>query len=146
MDEKDAITERVFRLVNIANASEKKPRDFGIGHVLFRAEIHTIEAIVNHPDCNASDLALRLGITNGALTQIIAKLRDKGLVDQYNFPDNRKEIYFRLTGEGLLAQKGHALFHARMNKTIGNYLDSLDPSARAEIGVFLDLLIANWPQ
>lgn len=146
MDDKDAITERVFRLVNIANASEKKPRDFGNGHVLYRAEIHTIEAIVKHPDSNASDLALRLGITNGALTQIIAKLRDKGLVEQYNFPDNRKEIYFRLTREGLMAQKGHALFHAGMNKNIGKYLDSLNPATRAEIGSFLDVLIANWPE
>jgi len=144
--DKESISERVFHLLNIANASEKKPRDFGNGELLYRSEIHTIEAIANHPGSNASDIALRLGITNGALTQIISKLREKGLVEQFNSPDNRKEIFFRLTGAGTKAQAGHARFHAAMNKNIEQYLSSLDRPTRNAITGFLDILIANWPQ
>lgn len=146
MDTKSSVMEKIFCLLNVANGSEKKPRDYGNGQILYRSEIHAIEAIANHPEGNASYLASVLGITNGAITQIITKLRAKNLVEQYYSPDNKKEVFYSLTDKGRKVNKGHARFHAETSRNIIRYLDSLDPKSQESVVRFLDVLIENWPK
>ena len=139
------IWEKLIRLVNKINQSNKVPKDFGIGTKLYQSEIHTIEAIASHENVNASELSKILGITNGALNQVTGKLVKKELIDPYKTKNNNKEVYYQLTGKGRAANAGHKKYHGEVIQSLSTYLNSLDPDHVKTINTFLDSLIANWP-
>jgi DNA-binding MarR family transcriptional regulator len=112
-------------VLNKFAALEKSPRDFGTGGKLFPSEIHTVNAIGRHPGMNMTDLASALGISKPAVTQIIAKVIKKNLVERYNGEGNRKEVLLRLTKSGRVAHRGHQEFHALMDADIINRLEKL---------------------
>ena len=107
------------------NANDKKPKNFGTRHTLYQSEIHFIEAIGLEGGYSASELSEKLGITNGAVTQVSDKLLKKKLIKKYKKPDNKKTVYFTLTEEGEAAYKNHEKFHADFNAKLTAYLVSL---------------------
>ncbi|MCB2356507.1 MarR family winged helix-turn-helix transcriptional regulator [Clostridium estertheticum] len=139
------IFEKIIRLLNKINQSNKIPRDYGTGHILHQSEIHTIEAIKNHENVNASELSSILAITNGALTQVVSKLKKKGLVDQYNTISNKKDVYYHLTDKGEIANLGHCKHHNESYKNLNQYIESLEDDKIEIINTFLEKLINNWP-
>jgi DNA-binding MarR family transcriptional regulator len=141
-----AILEKIIRLINKINQNNKGSSDYGTGHMLYHSEIHTIEAISNHEDVNASELANIMGITNGAITQVTDKLSKKGLIEQYRIKDNKKEVYYRLTDQGKIANTGHNKYHEAIYGNMAQYFDELGPAQIQVINTFLDQLIDNWPQ
>ncbi|MBC1371557.1 MarR family transcriptional regulator [Listeria booriae] len=64
------------------------------------SEVHCIEAIEKTTDPNVTKLAQSLYMTRGAASKITKKLLKKGYIESYQKPDNKKEIYFRLTEHG----------------------------------------------
>jgi len=45
-------------------------------------------------------LAEVLGVTRGGASKAVARLRSLGLVERYQLPENRKEVYYRLSEQG----------------------------------------------
>ncbi|MDF2722712.1 MAG: MarR family transcriptional regulator, partial [Paenibacillus sp.] len=64
------------------------------------SEVHCIEYIGKHADSNVTKLAESFYMTRGAISKITQKLIKKGLIENYQKSDNKKEIYFRLTEQG----------------------------------------------
>ncbi|OIK08324.1 MarR family transcriptional regulator [Bacillus sp. MUM 13] len=64
------------------------------------SEVHCIEAIEKNGDTNLTKLAESLYMTRGAISKLTKKLIKKDLIESYQKPDNKKEIYFRLTEQG----------------------------------------------
>jgi DNA-binding MarR family transcriptional regulator len=137
--------EKLIRLLNKINQTNKVPRDFGSGNILYQSEIHTIESIANHENVNASELSKILGITNGALNQVTSKLKKKGLIESYKAKNNNKEVYYRLTEKGKNADEGHRKYHEEVNQKLTAYLNDLEPDQVKTINAFLDYLTENWP-
>ncbi|MEK4516629.1 MarR family transcriptional regulator [Paenibacillus sp. FSL H8-0122] len=75
------------------------------------SEVHCIEYIGRHADVNVTKLAEALYMTRGAISKITRKLLHKGLIESYQKPDNQKEIYFRLTGQGKAVYQIHDELH-----------------------------------
>ena len=50
-------------------------------------------------------------MTRSAMSKITKKLIEKGFVESYQKPDNKKEIYFRLTKQGKEINKIHDKLH-----------------------------------
>ena len=138
MNKHTEIIEKLIYSFNKINEQSKKSRDYGTGHLLHQAEIHAIQAVKNHSQANASELAKVLGITNGAVTQVIGKLKKKDFVDKYYLNNNRKEVYFKLTKEGEVAFKGHEKHHQEMNSKVLKYLDGLENDKIKVINDFFD--------
>ncbi len=63
-------------------------------------ELRCIEYVGSHTNANSTRLAEVFFMTTGAASKLTKKLLAKGLVQRYQRPDNRKEIYFRLTETG----------------------------------------------
>lgn len=57
---------------------------------LHHAEVHLLEAISALEGANVGELARYLGMTSGAISQVTRKLLDKGLIEAYRKPGNRK--------------------------------------------------------
>ncbi|WP_215827733.1 MarR family transcriptional regulator [Pelorhabdus rhamnosifermentans] len=139
------IIEKMACLLNKINQVNKIPCDYGTGHILYRSEIHMIEAINNHENVNASELANILGITSGAITQVTSKLVKKGLIEQFRMPNNKKEVYYRLTNLGKIANAKHSKNHEKLYRNVSRYLDGINPDNIKVINTFIDKIVENLP-
>lgn len=75
------------------------------------SEVHCIEYIGRNADANVTKLAESFYMTSGAISKIAKKLIKKGILESYRKPDNKKEIYFRLTDQGETVYKIHEELH-----------------------------------
>ena len=103
------------------SANDKKPKSFDTRHKLYQSEIHFIDAIGLDGGYSASELSEKLGVTNGAVTQVSDKLLKKKLIEKYKKQGNKKTVYFKLTEEGAVAYKNHEKFHADFNAKLVSY-------------------------
>jgi DNA-binding MarR family transcriptional regulator len=138
------IIEKMIRLSNQIDQVSKTPHDYGTGQILHSSEIHMIEAIRNHENVNASELASILGITNGAINQVTGKLVKKGYIEQYHVPNNRKEAYYRLTDLGEIADAGHNKNRQKIYRSLSRYLDGLSQADIDVINTFIDKTLETW--
>lgn len=77
------------------------------------SEVHCIEYIGRNADSNVTKLAEYFYMTRGAISKLTKKLIKKGVIEFYQKPDNKKEIYFRLTGQGKEVYKIHEELHKK---------------------------------
>jgi len=75
------------------------------------SEVHCIEYIGRNVDSNVTKLAESFYMTRSAISKITKKLIEKGFIESYQKPDNKKEIYFRLTEQGKVIHKIHEELH-----------------------------------
>jgi DNA-binding MarR family transcriptional regulator len=75
------------------------------------SEIHCIEYIGKNVDSNVTKLAESFYMTRSATSKITKKLIEKGFIESYQKPENKKEIYFRLTEQGKVINKVHEELH-----------------------------------
>ena len=75
------------------------------------SEVHCIEYIGSNVDTNVTKLSEYFYMTRGAMSKLTKKLMKKGVIESYQKPDNKKEIYFRLTEQGKEVYKTHEKLH-----------------------------------
>jgi DNA-binding MarR family transcriptional regulator len=75
------------------------------------SEIHCIEYVGGTEDPNVTKLAESFYMTRGAISKLTKKLMEKGALESYRKPDNKKEIYFRLTARGSAVNRAHEQLH-----------------------------------
>lgn len=74
-------------------------------------EIDLIEKIDLIPEPNVTKLAAATYMTRGAISKLTKKLTEKNLIESYQLPTNKKEIYFRLTSQGEQVNQIHQALH-----------------------------------
>ncbi len=80
------------------------------------SEVHFIESIGRNVDSNVTKLAESFYMTRGAISKIAKKLIKKGIIETYQKPDNKKEIYFRLTSQGNVINNIHEELHNELRE------------------------------
>ena len=80
------------------------------------SEVHCIEYIEKHADSNVTKLAESFYMTRSAISKITKKLLEKGLIESYQKPENKKEIYFRLTEQGEAVNQIHEELHKQFRE------------------------------
>src|SRR5699024_7938294 len=75
------------------------------------SEVHCVEAIEKNKYPNVRKLEESLYMTRGAISKLTKRLIKKGLIERYQKPDNKKEIYFRLTEQGTIIFDIHENLH-----------------------------------
>ena len=117
------ILQESLKLINKYNSFDKKARKYGTDKLLYRSEIHVIDAIGMNEGMTTTKVAEILGITKGAVSQITSKLIEKKLIKKEE-GKGINEVYLSLTQEGMTAYNGHCQLHehmfSRMNKLIGD--------------------------
>ncbi len=133
------------KIFNRIKSNDKRPRSFGTSCLLYQAEIHLIDAIEPGEGIMASDLARKMGVTNGAVTQLADKVARKGLLIKEKRKTNRKEVYLKLTKEGETAYHHHYQFHEALNSRLIAYMDALKPEEMAVLMGLLEIIDAYLP-
>jgi DNA-binding MarR family transcriptional regulator len=116
------------------------PRDYGSGDLLHNAEIHTIMQIGRDPGQNITTLAAHEGISKSAISQMVSRLEQKGLVKRYRSPDNAKETLLKLTAVGRIAHLGHEQHHAVIFARMQEKLGDLSPEQVAGLMNFFQAI------
>ena len=65
-----------------------------------------------------SEIANILGVTRGAIMQLVLKLEKKELVERYMKGNNSKKVFLKLTPKGIQASSGHEKYHKNMYKDL----------------------------
>ncbi|MGB2579462.1 DNA-binding MarR family transcriptional regulator [Elusimicrobium simillimum] len=89
------------------------------------SEVHCIEYIAGNSGANVTTLAQYFYMTSGAISKLTKKLLKKGLIESYRSPDNKKEIYFKLTKRGKAVNKTHESLHKEFAKRDKVVFDSV---------------------
>lgn len=75
------------------------------------SEVHCIEYIGRNADSNVAKLAESFFMTTGAMSKMTKKLIEKGVIESYQKPENKKEIYYKLTDQGKVIYNIHEELH-----------------------------------
>jgi DNA-binding MarR family transcriptional regulator len=86
------ITDLLIQMVNKYNALEKAPVKLKKGHTLYHSERHMIDNIGANPEMNITEFAESLGVTKGAISQVVSKLEKKGMVKRRRKSDTREGV------------------------------------------------------
>ena len=108
------LDEQSNRMSNKIMLLEKKQRDYGTDVLLYPSEIHVIASIAENPETHMSGIAEILGVTRGAVMQLVIKLEKKGLVKRYKSDKDSKKVFLQLTQQGEKAAAGHKQYHKKM--------------------------------
>ena len=74
-------------------------------------EMHCIDSIGKIENPNVTKIAKYLNLTKAGISKIIKKLTDKQAIEVYKNPDNKKEIYYKLTKIGQEVFDKHLSMH-----------------------------------
>jgi|SRR5579863_553310 len=89
-----------IQAVHKYNALEKIPLNVGLSHGLYHSERHLLDTIGDHPAMNVTELARTVGVTKGAVSQLVKKLENKGFISRYKSRNSDKEVFLELTRAG----------------------------------------------
>ena len=123
------------RVVGRLSAMYQAPREYGTGGPLYSSEIHTIQAIGKSIGINVTQLAEKMGVTKGAVSQMVSKLVEKGMVRKTRAQDNAKEVVLELTELGRIGFRTHERFDMKV-------LDSVREYCGSDLGTKLDTFLS----
>lgn len=119
------------RLFHQIRRLERSPRSFGEAGLLTPSEIHTIDAIGYEGCILMKELAKRLSITKGAVTQTVSRLESKDLVQRASHPEDSRAVIVSLTEKGKNAYRVHEELHSHFLKELSTQL------SQKEIDIFI---------
>lgn len=139
------IARQLFEMLDAVKSEQKIPLEFESGLTLYRAEIDLLEMIGEYPGANVSMLSAKSGVSRSAVTQIGAKLADKGLIERYQAEGNKKERYFRLTDTGRSVRAEYAVQNQEAADKLYQYLCTLDKEEKKTILSFMERIRSCIP-
>lgn len=97
--------------------------------------LHLLDAIAAAEPVNVVGLAQATGTPKGTISKLLSRLTEDGLVVRERRPDNRKEVYVRLSENGRVVQNAHGEMHREMEQGITEFFnrytaDELDTAIR----------------
>jgi DNA-binding MarR family transcriptional regulator len=119
---------------------DSQPRKFGTETDLTGSEIHLVEVIGQNEGLSVTDMAKRLGITKGAISQTLKKLGEKGLVIKEVDPTNTSRITVSLSTKGKVGYYSHLQWHEKMDGGFRDYFFHLPEDKIKFLEEFLSIL------
>jgi DNA-binding MarR family transcriptional regulator len=131
------LADRLRRIINRLIFLEKRSVVQLGGLRLHPSEIHLMQVIQEEPDLNAGEMAHKLGVTNGAVSQTLARLVRKGVVAKSKDSNRKNRVTASCTPTGETALRRFQEERATSLHALASYLDGLSEADRAVIQGFL---------
>ncbi len=135
---KRTVREAIRRWAEVfMHRSMAEMRRFMEAHGLSFAQMSVLFHLHRASACRVSDLGARLDVTNAAVSQLVERLVQSGLVERVEDPRDRRVRRLQLTaaGQALVDQAV-----AARERWLESVLDRLSPEERERIAEALDLL------
>lgn len=112
--------------------------DYGNGTPLTMIEVHTLTYIEDHPGTTVTELTNYWHKTKGAISQIVSRLEDLGLVQKTKKEGNAKNVCLYVTEDGFQISRSHKLYDTLdITKTLSKIQKECTP---AEIDTFYKVI------
>lgn len=137
---RNKISYTFLRVITNLSQINKKIRNYGTDEPLHEAEIHMIKSIKDNEGIHVTGLAEMLGITKGAVSQMIKKLERKGMIIKDTDPKNLSRLVLRLTQKGNTAYLYHEELHREFDALFSSALENATEENKVFLKKFLDSL------
>lgn len=137
-DCKNKISYDLLRVIKKFNEMEKKTQYYGTDVPIFPAEINMLGIIKQNEGIHITGLAEILGVTKGAVSQIVIKLQKKGLIKKTEDSSNISKLVITLTPKGKLADTNHEKFHEKLDFIINELLKDSTEEKKKFLQEFLN--------
>lgn len=144
----EAVTISLLRVINKIQQGRRVPRDYGAGVSMTLLEAEMCALIARSDGITGSELSEELGVTRSATSQIVSKLKEKGLVSERASERDAKRKQLSLTARGREAAmiaddfKGamaDAMFGGESDAELGAYLRFVNKLESFHAGI-----VAQW--
>jgi len=133
----ESFADHISQTINKLIFLEKKSIVEIDGVRLFPSEIHLMLVIEADRSVNAVTMAKRLGISKGAVSQTLARLEKKGVLQKRKDPAYKNELTAHFTALGEKALQQHRNLRASLLNEYDAYLDTITEPDRQVIQKFL---------
>lgn len=116
----------IGRLIIQLKQLERAPRKYGGAGALTPSEIHVIDAIGCGHGMSMGKLAAYLGVSKGAVTQIVKRMESKGFVERSTNPDDFRGVIVSLKEKGVTAYKIHKEMHIEFYRKLREKISQRD--------------------
>lgn len=96
--------------------------------------MHTLEMIGSLGEPRMKELAVKMGVTTGALTVLVNRLVESGYVERRQDPEDRRSIRVVLTESGKEHFRAHHDLHLQLTEEMASELND------EEMSTFMDIL------
>ncbi len=104
------------------------------------SDVHTIECIGKNLNCNLTTISKHMKITKSGALKIVKKLLDRGEIEQFQLPHNKKEKYFSLTPQGIKTFEKHEKLHREGEERDNKLFENFSQEERVCIFKFLQIV------
>jgi DNA-binding MarR family transcriptional regulator len=101
-------------------------------------EIHCIDAIGIMGEANGTQIAEHMKVTRSAVSKIIRRLSKDCLIDKYQKPDNKKEVFYRLSNKGQTVFESHQKAHKKWEQRDTAFLRTITEKDKQTVQSFLE--------
>lgn len=134
----DNMADLLQRVINRLIFLEKKTIFQHGGVKLHPSEIHLMQLIQAEDRINATQMAQRLGITKGAVSQTLTRLEKKGILQKSKDPRQKNELTASFTPLGQAAAAAFKEQQAQRTALFARYMGQMPPQDRRAVAGFLD--------
>jgi DNA-binding MarR family transcriptional regulator len=138
--EHDEIVGQIFSLMNMILFIEKKNVFESDKIKLYPREIHLLLFLIEKQNVNATQIAEKMFITKGAISQTLTRLEKKGMVEKIKDPYNKNELTINLTKEGRKVVKEFMKTSNTLKYELDSYLGGLSDSDKLTIDNFITFM------
>ena len=140
---KEKISYSLLRVITKFDEIDKQTRYYGTDTPLFSAEINMLRIIKENEGIHITGIADKLGVTKGAVSQIVNKLHKKGLLKKETDLYNQSKLVLSLTPKGEIAEANHEEFHSRFDLMIDTILEDASEENVTFLKAFLNTFEAQ---
>lgn len=112
------------QLLFLLQRLDRNPTTYGSAGKFTPSEIHLIDAIGLEEPTLMSELATKLNVTKGAITQLANKLENKGAIERSPHPTDKRAVLLSLTDIGVNAYKEQEAVRANFYTLLASQMDS----------------------
>ncbi|WP_213652888.1 MarR family winged helix-turn-helix transcriptional regulator [Paenibacillus sp. J23TS9] len=117
---------------------DRKNRDYGVDEPLFHSEVYTLNEIREHEGIHITALAERCGVTKGAISQVLKKLEQKGLIIKEKDARNQSRLMLKVTPKGEIVYARHLDYQNQFKDMVMQVLGSAPDD---QVGFMKDFLM-----
>lgn len=117
--------ETFIKLNNQLTQIQKKPIPITDEISLSTSALHLLEVINNYPDSTMTQLANKLGVTKGSISQQLPKLISLSLITVKQTQENKKSKLISLTERGKDVNSAHESLHKELYKALKEDLGTI---------------------
>jgi DNA-binding MarR family transcriptional regulator len=121
----DSLHGKIQNIMKLYEDLEKTPRKFGTDMPLTSSEIHLLELIGDNEGLSVTDIARIQGVTKGAISQNLKRLKAKGFTVSQPDSKNISRSLILLTNKGKIAYYAHKHWHETMDGGFQEYFHNL---------------------